>query len=86
MANYTQLIKTINDNIKANGNQEITGPKLNSVLNLMVNVMKEADGKSVASESVRQIASLTQQEYDALETKDENTMYVIVEGTGDASE
>lgn len=86
MANYTQLIKTINDNIKANGNQEITGPKLNSVLNLMVNVMEEADGKSVASETVRQIASLTQQEYDALETKDENTMYVIVEGTGDASE
>lgn len=86
MANYTQLIKTINDNIKANGNQEITGPILNSVLNLMVNVMEEADGKSVASETVRQIASLTQQEYDALETKDESTMYVIVEGTGNASE
>lgn len=86
MANYSSLISAINAAIKQNGNQEITGPMLNSVLNLMVNVMEEADGKSVASETVRQIASLTQQEYDALETKDENTMYVIVEGTGDASE
>lgn len=86
MADYSDLRQAINDNIKTNGNQEITGSMLNSVLNLMVNVMEEADGKSVASETVRQIASLTQQEYDALETKDENMMYVIVEGTGDASE
>ena len=36
MANYTQLIQTINDNIKANGNQEITGPVLNAVLQAIV--------------------------------------------------
>ena len=37
MANYTQLINTINDSIKANGNQEITGPVLNAVLQAIVN-------------------------------------------------
>ena len=37
MANYTQLIATINDQIKANGNQEITGPVLNAVLQAIVN-------------------------------------------------
>lgn len=36
MANYTQLIRIINDNIKANGNQEITGPVLNAVLQVIV--------------------------------------------------
>ena len=36
MANYTQLIRIINDNIKANGNQEITGPVLNAVLQAIV--------------------------------------------------
>lgn len=41
MANYTQLIKTINDNIKANGNQEITGPVLNAVLQAIVSGMSE---------------------------------------------
>lgn len=41
MANYTQLIKTINDNIKANGNQEITGPVLNAVLQAIVNGLSE---------------------------------------------
>lgn len=41
MANYTQLIKTINDNIKANGNQEITGPVLNAVLQAIVRGMSE---------------------------------------------
>lgn len=41
MANYTQLIKTINDNIKANGNQEITGPVLNAVLQAIVKGMSE---------------------------------------------
>ena len=37
MANYDTLLTTINTNIKANGNQEITGPVLNSVLTLMTN-------------------------------------------------
>lgn len=37
MSNYTSLKATINANIKANGNQEITGPVLNSVLTAMVN-------------------------------------------------
>lgn len=41
MANYTQLIKTINDNIKANGNQEITGPVLNAVLQAIVSGLSE---------------------------------------------
>lgn len=39
MANYSELIQTINDSIKANGNQEITGPVLNSVLQAMVGAM-----------------------------------------------
>lgn len=41
MANYTQLIKTINDSIKANGNQEITGPVLNAVLQAIVSGLSE---------------------------------------------
>ena len=36
MANYSLLVSTINAAIKQNGNQEITGPVLNSVLNAMV--------------------------------------------------
>ena len=36
MANYSELIQTINDSIKANGNQEITGPVLNAVLQAIV--------------------------------------------------
>ena len=36
MANYSSLISAINVAIKQNGNQEITGPVLNSVLNAMV--------------------------------------------------
>ena len=36
MANYSSLISAINAAIKQNGNQEITGPVLNSVLNAMV--------------------------------------------------
>lgn len=36
MSNYSSLKATINANIKANGNQEITGPVMNSVLNAMV--------------------------------------------------
>lgn len=41
MANYSELIQTINDSIKANGKQEITGPVLNSVLNAMVSALGE---------------------------------------------
>ena len=41
MANYTTLIKTIDDNIKANGNQEITGPVLNAVLQAIVSGLSE---------------------------------------------
>ena len=41
MANYSELFKTINDSIKANGNQEITGPVLNSVLKAMVSALGE---------------------------------------------
>lgn len=41
MANYTQLIRTINGSIKANGNQEITGPVLNAVLQAIVNGLSE---------------------------------------------
>ena len=41
MANYSNLIQTINDSIKANGNQEITGPVLNSVLQAMVSALGE---------------------------------------------
>lgn len=39
MANYSDLIQTINDSIKANGNQEITGPVLNAVLRAMVSAL-----------------------------------------------
>lgn len=39
MANYSDLIQTINDSIKANGNQEITGPVLNAVLQAMVSAL-----------------------------------------------
>lgn len=41
MANNSDLIQTINDSIKANGNQEITGPVLNSVLQAMVSALGE---------------------------------------------
>lgn len=37
MANYNSLKATVNANIKANNNQEITGPVLNSVLTQVVN-------------------------------------------------
>ncbi len=39
MSNYNNLKTTIDANIKQNGNQEITGPILNSVLNQMVNIL-----------------------------------------------
>lgn len=39
MSNYNSLKTTINANIKQNGNQEITGQILNSVLNQMVNTL-----------------------------------------------
>lgn len=39
MAEYSNLAATINAQIKANGNQEITGPVLNAVLTAMVNVL-----------------------------------------------
>lgn len=41
MANYSTLIGVINDQIKANGNQEITGPVLNAVLRSIVSGMSE---------------------------------------------
>lgn len=41
MANYSALIKVINNQIKANGNQEITGPVLNAVLQAMVSALGE---------------------------------------------
>ena len=39
MSNYNSLKRTIDANIKQNGNQEITGQVLNSVLNTMVNTL-----------------------------------------------
>lgn len=39
MANYANLKATINANIKANGNEEITGPILNTVLNQAVTTL-----------------------------------------------
>ncbi|OUO38469.1 hypothetical protein B5F83_00980 [Muribaculum sp. An289] len=39
----------------------------------------------VLSKQIRTILPLTQSEYDALEVKDGNTMYVITEDTGDAA-
>ena len=39
MSNYNSLKSTINANIKTNGNQEITGSVLNSVLNAMVSTL-----------------------------------------------
>ena len=39
MSNYNSLKATINANIKTNGNQEITGSVLNSVLTAMVNTL-----------------------------------------------
>ena len=39
MSNYNNLKTSIDANIKQNGNQEITGPILNSVLNQMVNIL-----------------------------------------------
>lgn len=41
MADYSALIKVINNQIKANGNQEITGPVLNAVLQAIVSGMSE---------------------------------------------
>lgn len=41
MSNYTTLKTTINANIRQNGNQEITGKILNSVLTAMVNTLGE---------------------------------------------
>lgn len=41
MSNYTTLKTTINANIRQNGNQEITGKILNSVLTAMVNTFGE---------------------------------------------
>ncbi len=41
MSNYTTLKTTINANIRQNGNQEITGNILNSVLTAMVNTLGE---------------------------------------------
>ena len=41
MANYTQLLKIISDNIKANGNQEITGQLLGGILQMMVATLGE---------------------------------------------
>lgn len=40
---------------------------------------QEADQSDVTSETIRNIVSLTQAEYDALRTKDASTLYVIVE-------
>ena len=37
MANYTTLIKTVKDNIKANGNQEITGQIMQNILLSIIN-------------------------------------------------
>lgn len=51
-----------------------------------VSVVEVPASEAVLSSVVRRIAVLTQAEYDALEVKDGSTMYVIVEGTGDASE
>ena len=39
MSNYNSLKTTINENVKQNGNQEITGQILNSVLNQMVTTL-----------------------------------------------
>ena len=39
MSNYNNLKTSIDANIKQNGNQEITGPILNSVLNQIVNIL-----------------------------------------------
>lgn len=39
MSNYNSLKRTIDANIRQNGNQEITGQILNSVLNAMVNTL-----------------------------------------------
>lgn len=41
MADYSTLIGVINEQIKANGNQEITGPVLNAVLRSIVSGMSE---------------------------------------------
>lgn len=41
MANYTQLLKLISNNIKANGNQEITGQLLGGILHIMVATLGE---------------------------------------------
>ena len=46
MADYSQLINDINQNIKQNGEGSITGPKLNRVLREMVDTINQtkADG------------------------------------------
>ena len=41
MANHTQLLKLISDNIKANGKQEITGQLLGGILQVMVTELGE---------------------------------------------
>lgn len=41
MANYSELHQTINDNIKPNGNQQITAQVLQNVLNAIVNSLAE---------------------------------------------
>lgn len=41
MANYSELHQTINDNIKPNGNQQITGQVLQNVLNAIIDSVAE---------------------------------------------
>ena len=68
MANYTQLLKIISDNIKANGNQEITGQLLGGILQAIV--MEVSKGSLFAG-----IANTTTNPG----TPDGNVFYIAIE-------
>lgn len=51
---------------------------LGPTLNIKQGTLQEQDQQVVASLDIRDIVKLTQAEYDALGSKDANTLYVIV--------
>lgn len=66
MADFSNLIATINTNIRTNGQELITGAVLNSVLLDMVATLGN-------------IEFLTEAQYDALDTPNPSTIYYIYE-------
>ena len=89
MAEYNNLMATINAQIKANGNQEITGPVLNAVLAAMVNVLgtgyrfigvaHDTDNPGTPDNRVVYIAAAPGEytDFDDVEVPDDNHVYVL---------